>query len=76
MAKKKKPEQKFNYAVGTYWEGNSGAVGCYTSYNSEVKFGALKDAKAFRDYCVNNSDLNEDGSKPDYKIFMLVELPV
>jgi hypothetical protein len=74
MAKKTKPkDQKFNYAVGQYWEGNSGSVGCYMS-GSEVHFGTLKEAKAFRDYC--NKQPSLDNEPRDYKIFMLVEVPV
>ena len=73
---KKKTQPKFNYAVGQYWEGDSGAVGCYMTYSNVVHFGTLKEAKAHRDYCINNTDLEDDGSKPDYRIFMLVEVPV
>jgi hypothetical protein len=64
----KKSEKKFNYAVGSYWEGDSGAVGCYAS-GSEVFFGSLKEAKKFKKYCES-----KDKNKP-YKIFMLVEIP-
>lgn len=66
MAKKK--EKKFNYAVGSYWEGEEGAVGCY-AYGHEVFFGTLKEAKKFKKYCESQ---NEDQA---YKIFMLVEIP-
>lgn len=63
-----KTEKKFNYAVGSYWEGDSGAVGCY-AYHNEVFFGTLKEAKKFKKYCKS-----QDPEK-EYKIFMLVEVP-
>lgn len=69
----KTTEKQFNFAVGRYWEGDSGAVGCYMTYNNVVHFGTLKQAKAHRDYCNRHSEL--DGEPKDYKVFMLVEVP-
>ena len=72
MATKKKPKQ-FNYAVGFYWEDESGAVGCYAS-GSEVFYGTMEEAKNFQTYCQSRPD-NKGKDKRDYKIFQLVEVP-
>lgn len=61
-------KKKFNYAVGHYWENNSGSIGCYT-YHSEVHFGLMKDAKNFLNYVKTQSPQHE------WKIFQLVEVP-
>lgn len=70
MAKKK--AQQFNYAVGSYWNGESGAVGCY-AYGSEVHHGTMKDAQDFLEYV--KSQCKTKAEKAKYKIFMLVEVP-
>ena len=43
---KKKQAKKFNYAVGHYWEGESGSVGCY-AYGNEHFYGTMEEAKRF-----------------------------
>ncbi len=70
---KKKQAKKFNFAVGFYWEGDSGSIGCYSS-GSEVHFATLDEARDFRTYCQNQPD-NKGKNKRDYKIFQLVEVP-
>lgn len=71
---KKKQAKKFNYAVGFYWEGDSGSVGTY-AYGSETFYGTMEDAKNFQEYCQNRPD-NKGKDKRQYKIFQLVEVPV
>lgn len=65
----KKEKNKFNYAVGHYWEGANGSVGCYAC-GSQIHFGTLKDAKNYLKYV--------EAQSPEYtwKIFQLVEVPV
>jgi len=69
---KKKQAKKFNYAVGHYWEGESGAVGCY-AYHSEVHYGTMVDAQNFLAYV--QSQKKTKAEKAKYKIFQLVEVP-
>ena len=72
---KKKTTKKFNYAVGFYWEGDSGSVGCYAS-GSEVFYGTLEEARNFQTYCQTGPDNKARGKdKRIYKIFQLVEVP-
>lgn len=59
---------KYNFAVGFYWEGDSGAVGCYST-GSEVFYATLQEAKEFQTYC------HARNNKQTYKIFQLVEVP-
>ena len=70
---KKKQAKKFNYAVGFYWEGDSGPVGCYAN-GTEVHFGSIEDARNYQTYCQNQPD-NKGKDKRQYKIFQLVEVP-
>jgi hypothetical protein len=72
MAKKTKAKQ-FNYAVGHYWEGESGSVGCY-SYHSEVHYGTMEDAQNFLTYVQSQKKTRAEKAK--YKIFQLIEVPV
>lgn len=72
MAQEKQIKE-FNYAVGFYWEGGTGSVGCYAS-GSEVHYGSLEEARNFQTYCQNRDD-NKGKYKRDYKIFQLVEVP-
>ena len=69
----KKQARKFNYAVGFYWEGDSGSVGCY-AYHSEVYYGTMEDAQNFLAYVQNQKKTKAEKAK--YKIFQLVEVPV
>ena len=69
----KKQAKKFNYAVGHYWEGDSGSVGCY-AYHSEVHYGTMEDANNFLEYV--RSQKKTKAEKAKYKIFQLVEVPV
>jgi hypothetical protein len=72
---KKKQAKKFNYAVGFYWEGDSGSVGCYYS-GSEVHYGTLEEAKNFLTYVNNKQKVRPKAERNEYKIFQLVEVPV
>jgi hypothetical protein len=69
----KKQAKQFNYAVGFYWEGESGSVGCY-AHHSEVHYGTMEDAQNFLTYVQNQKKTKAEKSK--YKIFQLVEVPV
>jgi hypothetical protein len=69
---KKKQSKKFNYAVGFYWEGDSGSVGCY-AYGSEHFYGTMEDAQNFLKYV--QSQKKTKAEKEKYKIFQLVEVP-
>ena len=69
----KKQSKKFNYAVGHYWEGESGSVGCY-AYHSEVHYGTMEDAQNFLKYVQDQKKTKAEKAK--YKIFQLVEVPV
>jgi hypothetical protein len=68
----KKIQKKFNYAVGRYWEGESGSVGCY-NYFGEVHYGTMEDAKHTLAYV--QSQKKTKAEKEQYKIFQLVEIP-
>ena len=71
----KKQARKFNYAVGHYWEGESGSVGTY-AYGNEHFYGTMEDAKNFLAY-VQGKDKNLTKSeRKDWRIFQLVEVPV
>ena len=70
---KKKQAKKFNYAVGFYWEGDGGSVGCY-AYHSEVHYGTMEEANNFLEYVRGQKKTKAEKAK--YKIFQLVEVPV
>lgn len=73
---KKKQAKKFNYAVGHYWEGESGSVGCY-AYGNEHFYGTMEEAQSFLKY-VQDMDVKEKkkADRRDWRIFQLIELPV
>ena len=73
MAKKK--AKQFNYAVGHYWEGESGSVGCYT-YHSEIGYGTMEQAQKFLEYVQEQDKKNPKASRRDWRIFQLIEVPV
>lgn len=70
---KKKPV-KFNYAVGHYWEGESGSVGCY-AYGSEHFYGTMEEAKSFLKYVQDQDKKEKKADRRDWRIFQLVEVP-
>ena len=72
---KKKQAKKFNYAVGFYWEGESGSVGCY-AYGSEHFYGTMEDAQNFLTYVQRQQEDKKKADRKDYKIFQLIEVPV
>ena len=72
---KKKPAKKFNYAVGHYWEGESGSVGCY-AYHSELFYGTMEDAQGFLKYVQDQDLKNKKADRRDWRIFQLIEVPV
>ena len=65
---KKKHKREFTYAVGHYWKGESGQVGCY-AYGNELFYGTMKDAKKFLKYVESKSPEKE------WCIFQLIEVP-
>ena len=75
MATKKKQAKKFNYAVGHYWEGESGSVGCY-AYHNEIFHGTMDDARNFLNYVQNQDKKNPKDQRRNWRIFQLVEVPV
>jgi hypothetical protein len=77
MKKQKSSPKKFNFAIGFYWEGGEGSVGCYMWHGSEVKFGTMKEAKSYLKEAKEkyNPAENTDTNFHDYKIFQLVEVP-
>ena len=74
MAKKKQAKQ-FNYAVGHYWEGESGSVGTY-AYGRELFFGTMDQAKSFLEYVQAENKKKKLADRRDWRIFQLVEVPV
>lgn len=74
MAKKKQAKQ-FNYAVGHYWEGESGSVGCY-AYGNELFYGTMEQAKSFLTYVQEQDAKNKKADRRDWRIFQLIEVPV
>jgi hypothetical protein len=73
---KKKQARKFNYAVGHYWEGESGSVGLY-SYGGEIFYGTMEQAQGFLKY-IQDMDVKEKkkADRRDWRIFQLIEVPV
>jgi hypothetical protein len=70
---KKKQAKKFNYAIGHYWEGDSGSVGVYTYFN-DIHYGTMEEAQDFLAYV--QSKRKTKAEKAKYKIFQLIEVPV
>jgi hypothetical protein len=68
-----KKAKQFNYAVGRYWEGDSGSVGVYALHN-EVHYGSMEDAQNFLEYVRNQQKTKAEKDK--YKIFQLIEISV
>jgi hypothetical protein len=66
---KNPPKKKFSYAIGHYWDNAKDSVGCYT-YHNEVHSGTMEEANNFLKY------VKEESPDRDWKIFMLVEVPV
>lgn len=77
MKKQKNNPKKFNFVIGFYWEGEEGSIGAYMWRGSEVKFGTLKEAKAYLKTAKEEYDPKEntDENFHNYKIFQLVEIP-
>jgi hypothetical protein len=71
----KKQPKKFNYAVGHYWESESGSVGTY-AYGSDLFFGTMEQAKSFLAYVQEQDKKNKRVDRRDWRIFQLVEVPV
>ena len=74
MAKKKQAKQ-FMYAVGHYWEGDSGSVGCY-AYGNELFYGTMAQAKSFLEYVQEENKKKKVVDRRDWRIFQLIEVPV
>lgn len=71
---KKKPRQ-FSWAVGHYWEGESGSVGVY-NYFGEVHHGTMEEAKIFLKYVQDKDAKEKKADRRDWRIFQLIEVPV
>ena len=72
---KKKQAKKFNYAVGHYWEGESGSVGCY-AYGNEHFYGTMEDAQNFLKYVQSQDKEKPRLNRRNWRIFQLIEVPV
>ena len=72
---KKKQAKKFNYAVGHYWEGESGSVGTY-NYFGEVHYGTMKEAQNFLAHVQSKDKKEPKEDRRDWRIFQLIEVPV
>ena len=72
---KKKQAKQFNYAVGHYWEGESGSIGCY-AYHNEHFYGTMEEAKSFLAYVQEQDKKKPKVERSDWRIFQLVEVPV
>ena len=68
----KKTAKKFNYAVGHYWEGESGSVGCY-AYHNEHFYGTMVQAKSFLEYVKDQDKKEPKDKRRDWRIFQLIE---
>lgn len=66
---KNPPAKRFTYAVGHYWDKSKESVGCY-AYGNEVHSGTMEEANNFLSY------VKKESPDKDWKIFMLVEVPV
>lgn len=58
---------KFNYAVGGYWDNSEYGVGCYAC-GQEVFYGTMQNAEDFLEYVKSKSHNKE------WKIFKLEEV--
>lgn len=67
--------KKFNYAVGHYWEDETGSVGVY-NYFGEVHHGTIEEAKNLLLYVQDKDKKNPKSERSNWKIFQLVEVPV
>jgi hypothetical protein len=74
MTSKKKQAKQFNYAVGHYWEGESGSVGCY-AYGNEHFYGTMEQAKSFLKYVQDQDAKEKKADRRDWRIFQLIEVP-
>jgi hypothetical protein len=72
---KKKQARKFNYAVGHYWEGESGSVGAY-NYFGEVHYGTMEEARYTLEYVQGRDKNLTKSERRDWRIFQLIEVPV
>ena len=72
---KKKPQKSFNYAIGHYWNGETGSVGVY-NYFGEVHHGTMEDAEHTLAYVQGTEKEKKKEDRRDWRIFQLVEVPV
>ena len=66
-------ERKFNYAVGHYWEGESGSVGVY-NYFGEVHYGTAEEAKNTLKYVKSQYKKEPKEDRKKWRIFRLCEV--
>jgi hypothetical protein len=60
---------KLNYAIGHYWDDETGAVGCY-NYFGEVHYGTIEEAQVMLEY------VQEKSPDHNWKIFQLIKMHV
>jgi len=58
--------KEFNYVIGRYWKGKSGAISSYTLFSSDLYYGTEKEAEKSKEYI-------EGITGKKYKIFELIE---
>ena len=71
---KKKTAKPFSYAVGHYWEGESGSVGVY-NYFGEVHYGTMEEAQHTLKYVQDKDKKEPKVDRKDWRIFQLIEVP-
>jgi hypothetical protein len=60
--------EKFNYAIGTYWEGDRGNIGAYMIHSNEIFYGTRKQAEETLKY------VQREAPDSEWKIFVLSEI--
>ncbi len=60
---------KLNYAIGHYWDDETGSVGCY-NYFGEVHYGTIEEAQVMLEY------VQEKSPDHNWKIFQLIKMHV
>lgn len=58
--------KEFNYVIGRYWKGKSGAISSYTLFSSDLYYSNKEDAE-------RNKKHIEGLTGKKYKVFELVE---
>jgi hypothetical protein len=64
----KSNKKEFNYVIGRYWQGDSGSIGAYSIFNTDVFYGPMNQAENDLNY------VKKQDSDNDWKIFVVKEL--